>query len=127
MLKEVIKSALNVLEHDIYVDIFDVTFSFSFVCTESDSLKCNDASFYSFLCLLLNIACFVSFEAFTAVVFQVEVFWVVTQCGVVVRNQRFGGSRFLHLQGEDLELHGLTSSEPPSQCCGIGPHLAQYC
>jgi len=31
----------------------------------------------------------VSFEAFTAVMFQVEVFWVVTPCNVVVGYQRF--------------------------------------
>jgi len=33
----------------------------------------------------------VSFEAFTAVMFQVEVFWVVTPCNVVVGYQRFRG------------------------------------
>jgi len=32
-----------------------------------------------------------SFEAFTAVMFQVDVFWVVTPCSVAVRRQRFGG------------------------------------
>jgi len=32
---------------------------------------------------------FVSFEAFTAVLFQVEDFWVVTLCSVVLRYQRF--------------------------------------
>jgi hypothetical protein len=42
----------------------------------------------------------VSFEAFTAMMFQEEVFWVLTPCGVVVRHQRFGGPCFLHLQGE---------------------------
>jgi hypothetical protein len=31
------------------------------------------------------------FEAFTAVIFQLEVFWVVTPCSVVVGYQRFGG------------------------------------
>jgi hypothetical protein len=44
-----------------------------------------------------------SFEAFTAVMSQVEVFWVVTPCGVVVGYQRFrepcchpdGGSKVL--------------------------------
>jgi hypothetical protein len=32
---------------------------------------------------------------------QVEVFWVVTTCNVVVGYQRFGGPFCLHLQGED--------------------------
>jgi hypothetical protein len=31
------------------------------------------------------------FEAFTAVMFQVDVFWVVKPCSVVVGYQRFGG------------------------------------
>jgi len=41
-----------------------------------------------------------SFEAFTAVMFQIEVSRVVTPCSVVVGNQRFGGHYCLHLQGE---------------------------
>jgi hypothetical protein len=46
-----------------------------------------------------------SFEAFTAVIFQAEVFWVVTPCSVIVGYHRFGGSYCLHLQGEeDLEM-----------------------
>jgi len=32
--------------------------------------------------------------------FQVEVFWVVTPCSVVVVYQRFGGPCCLHLQGD---------------------------
>jgi hypothetical protein len=32
--------------------------------------------------------------------FQVEVFWGVTQCSVVVGYQRFGAPCCLHLQGE---------------------------
>jgi hypothetical protein len=36
------------------------------------------------------------FEAFSAVMFQVEVFWVVTPFGVVVGYQRFRGSCCLH-------------------------------
>jgi len=35
----------------------------------------------------------------TSSVLRVEVFWVVTQCSVVVGYQRFGGPCFLHLQG----------------------------
>jgi hypothetical protein len=42
------------------------------------------------------------FEAFTAVMFQVEIFRVVTSCSIVVGYQRFGGRRCLHLQGEVL-------------------------
>jgi len=35
-----------------------------------------------------------------AVMFQVEVFWAVTPCSIVVGYQRFGGPCCLHLQGE---------------------------
>jgi hypothetical protein len=42
----------------------------------------------------------VSFEAFTAVMIQVVVSWVVTPCGVVVGYQRFRGLSCLHLQSE---------------------------
>jgi hypothetical protein len=38
-----------------------------------------------------------SFEAFMAVMFQVYVFWVVTQCSVVVGYHRFRGQCCLHL------------------------------
>jgi hypothetical protein len=41
-----------------------------------------------------------SFEAFTAVMFQVEVFWVVTLCSYMVGYQRFGGPCCFHLQGD---------------------------
>jgi hypothetical protein len=37
------------------------------------------------------------FEAFTAVMLQGEVFWIVTQCHVVVEYRRFGGPYCLHL------------------------------
>jgi hypothetical protein len=49
-----------------------------------------------------------SFEAFTAVMFQVEVLWNVIPCRVVVGYQYFSGPCCLHLQGEDLFslLHG---------------------
>jgi hypothetical protein len=40
-----------------------------------------------------------SFEVFTVLMFQVEVFWVVMPCGVV-GYQHFRGSCCLHLQGE---------------------------
>jgi len=40
------------------------------------------------------------FEAFTAVMFQAEVFWVVMPCSIVVGYQRFGGPCCLLLQGE---------------------------
>jgi hypothetical protein len=33
---------------------------------------------------------------------QVEVFCVVTPCGHVVGDQRFGGPCYLHLQGEEF-------------------------
>jgi hypothetical protein len=41
-----------------------------------------------------------SFQAFTVVMFQVQIYWVVTLCSVVVGKQRFRGPRCLHLQGE---------------------------
>jgi hypothetical protein len=41
---------------------------------------------------------------FTAVEVQVEVFCAVTQCGVVVAYQRFGGSCCLRLHGFATEL-----------------------
>jgi hypothetical protein len=42
-----------------------------------------------------------SFEAYTAVIFQVEVFWVVTPCSVVAGYQHFRGPCCHHLQGDD--------------------------
>jgi hypothetical protein len=42
-----------------------------------------------------------SFEAFTVVMFQVEVFWVVTSYSAVVGYHHFRGSHFLCIQGED--------------------------
>jgi hypothetical protein len=41
-----------------------------------------------------------SSDAFMAVMLQVEVFWVVTPCSVVVGCQRFGGLCCFHLQVE---------------------------
>jgi hypothetical protein len=41
-----------------------------------------------------------TFEPFTAVMFQVEVFWVVTPCSVTVGCQRFRDPCCLYLQGE---------------------------
>jgi hypothetical protein len=40
------------------------------------------------------------FGAFTAVMFNVEVFWVVTPCSVVVGYQHFRGPCCLKLEGE---------------------------
>jgi len=45
----------------------------------------------------------VSFEAFTAVMFQVEVFWVVTPCNVVVGYQRSEVHAAYIFQGLHLE------------------------
>jgi hypothetical protein len=42
----------------------------------------------------------VSFDVFAAVIFEVEVFWVVMQCRVAVGYQRFRVPCRLHLQGE---------------------------
>jgi len=44
---------------------------------------------------------FASSEAFTAVTFQVELFWVVTPCSVAEGYQRFGGPCCLQLHGEE--------------------------
>jgi len=41
------------------------------------------------------------YEALTVVLFQVEVFWVVTPCSVVVGYQCFRGPCHLHQQGKD--------------------------
>jgi len=38
-----------------------------------------------------------SFGAFTAMKLQVEVFWVIAPCRVLVRYQRFRGPRCLHI------------------------------
>jgi len=43
-----------------------------------------------------------SFEAFAAVIFEVEVFWIVMPSSAVVGYQRFIGSCCLHLQCEAL-------------------------
>jgi hypothetical protein len=59
--------------------------------------------------------------------FQVEDFWVVTPCSVVVGDQRLGGPDCLHIQGEVLRNGGglpqhYTASQPrrprlePSSC-----------
>jgi hypothetical protein len=44
--------------------------------------------------------CSGSSEAFMALVFQIEVFWFVTPCSVVVGYQRFRGPYCHHLQDE---------------------------
>jgi hypothetical protein len=38
-------------------------------------------------------------------IFQIEVFWVVTPCNVLIRYQRFRGPCCLHLQGEVKHLY----------------------
>jgi hypothetical protein len=43
----------------------------------------------------------VTFEAFTAVIFQVEVFRVVTPCRILVAYHRFRSLCCLHLQGDE--------------------------
>jgi hypothetical protein len=48
---------------------------------------------------ILPLCNFIS-EIFTSLKIEVEVFWVLTSCSVVVGYQRFGGSCRLHLQGE---------------------------
>jgi hypothetical protein len=60
--------------------------------------------------IILEEFLYVSFEAFTAVMFQVEVYWVVTPCSVVAGYQRFGGPCCLHLQDE-VKLETVQISE----------------
>jgi len=47
-----------------------------------------------------SVSIVTSFMAFTAVIFDVEVFWVMTPCSVVVGYQCFRGLCCLHLQGD---------------------------
>jgi hypothetical protein len=49
-----------------------------------------------------------SLEAFSVVMFQVEVFWGVTQCSVVVGYQRFRGPCCLH---PTIIPYGITPQE----------------
>jgi hypothetical protein len=46
-----------------------------------------------------------SFEVFTAVKIQIDVFWGVTPYRVVVGYQSFGEPFCLHLQRENLDLN----------------------
>jgi len=59
-----------------------------------------------------------TFETFTAVMFQVDIFWVVTSYNIVVRYQCFRGPCCLHLWHELQKqwypttiLHGITTQE----------------
>jgi hypothetical protein len=47
-----------------------------------------------------------NFEAFAAVMFQIEIFRVVMPCSVVVLYRRFRGPFCLHLQGEVAGMGG---------------------
>jgi hypothetical protein len=77
----------------------------------------------SFISLFLSASSLfytdVSFEAFTAVMFQVKVLWVVTPCCVVVGYHRFRGLCCLHLQGEDLKLEAAWTSETMVSLHGV--------
>jgi hypothetical protein len=44
---------------------------------------------------------------------QVDFFWVVTPCSVVVGYQRFGGPCCLHLQGEVISYHNAARCHNP--------------
>jgi hypothetical protein len=61
------------------------------------------------------------FEVFTVEKIQVEVFWVVTPCSVVVGYQRFRVPCCLHLNPENLS-RGLLSCDAV-QCCGTIPAI----
>jgi hypothetical protein len=53
---------------------------------------------------------YASFETFSAVMIQVEVFWVVKSCSVVTGYQRFRGPCCLHLQ---VSYHNATQCHNP--------------
>jgi hypothetical protein len=57
------------------------------------SFKGRHITYYS------NKAKLLSIEAFTAVMFRVEVFWVVTPCSGIIGYQCFRGPCYLHLHG----------------------------
>jgi hypothetical protein len=81
--------------------LVNVTQYFGWVCRCFDFYKCQDLVsvwIWSFLCT--SSFSDESFEVFTAVMFQVEVFWAVTPCNVVVGYQPFRGQCYPHLQGE---------------------------
>jgi hypothetical protein len=58
---------------------------------------------------------FARFEGFAAVKIQVEVFWVLTPCVVMVGYQRFRGPCCLHLQGQEIlaSYHNTTWRHNP--------------
>jgi len=67
-----------------------------------------------------------SFEAFTSVMIQVEVLWVVPPCDVVVGYRRFGEPCYLHIQGEvkinaawisetSVSYHNITRRQNPGE------------
>jgi hypothetical protein len=69
---------------------------------------------------------------------QVEVFWDVTQCSVVIGHQHFGGPYCLHLHLEDLNLQCATVTSNTTfhsedggivvlLNIGILPHNATWC
>jgi hypothetical protein len=71
----------------------------------SHSIKLSIIQFNSLLPLLrfLNVLGWVVSRITTLyqlLLFQVKVFWVMTPCNVVAGYQRFGGTCYLHLQGE---------------------------
>jgi hypothetical protein len=63
--------------------------------SEEDSINVRQKMGGTFLILVRDLWV----VAFTVVIFQVEVFWVVTPCSVVVGYQLFSSPRCLHLQG----------------------------
>jgi len=62
-----------------------------------------------YLYLYLVTYVYASFEAFTAVMFQVQVFWIVTPYIVVVGYQRFRGPCCLHRWYPTTSLRGFTT------------------
>jgi hypothetical protein len=50
----------------------------------------------------ISLSTTASFGAFTVVMFQVEVFWVVTTCSVMVGYKHFESLGYLHLQKKSI-------------------------
>jgi hypothetical protein len=51
------------------------------------------------------------FQAFTASIAQLIVFWAITPCRIICLFRRFGGTCYLHLQGDRLRFRGMLKWE----------------
>jgi hypothetical protein len=79
----------------------------NYIMTLTSSIRI--ASYHDRLMCIQNLHIHVRFQVLMALTIQVEVFWVVTPCSVVVGYQRFGGPFYLHLQGgTSVSYHQIT-------------------